>query len=319
VTAINSSRVMPTWRSSLLKSDFASDTFGFTAAALATRALPVAVRPGADDDDPPAAAPRALPARLMVELIPFAAVCPALAAAGAVAPIMMALSSCANAAPHATSVIDRVLEIILSTIRLLPNGRAVHRSFTRTVPWFMHALSSAPSGGRPVIAAYDWSQFAVIADIAGGIGTQLIDILDGNPNCSGVIFDQPDVVGAAIEHERVKLVPGNFFEKIPIDADAYILRNIVHDWNDEDALAILRTLRRATRPTARVMLIEWLIPESSDFNFGKWTDITMMTSVGGRERTKTEFETLFSEAGFELEEIVPTASSFSIVVGRPSV
>jgi hypothetical protein len=114
-------------------------------------------------------------------------------------------------------------------------------------------------------------------------------------------------------------VPGNFFEKIPIDADAYILRNIVHDWNDEDALAILRTLRRATRPTARVMLIEWLIPESSDFNFGKWTDITMMTSVGGRERTKTEFETLFSEAGFELEEIVPTASSFSIVVGRPSV
>ena len=67
------------------------------------------------------------------------------------------------------------------------------------------------------------------------------------------------------------------------------------------------------------MLLEWLIPESSEFNFGKWTDITMMTSVGGRERTKTEFEKLFSDAGFELEEIVPTASSFSIVVGRPSV
>ena len=184
---------------------------------------------------------------------------------------------------------------------------------------FNESMRSMTAPMTPAVtAAYDWSRFHVIADIAGGIGTQLVDILDANPDCCGVIFDQPNVVSTAIEHERVKPVAGNFFEEIPVDADAYILRNIIHDWNDEQALSILKTLRRTTKPVARVMLIEWLIPETSEFNFGKWTDITMMTSVGGRERTKTEFEKLFNDAGFKLEEIVPTASSFSIIVGRPS-
>ena len=185
---------------------------------------------------------------------------------------------------------------------------------------FNESMRSMTAPMTPAVtAAYDWGRFPIIADVAGGIGTQLVDILDANPNCCGVIFDQPSVVSAAIVHDRVKPVAGNFFEEIPVDADAYILRNIIHDWNDEQALSILKTLRRATKPAARVMLIEWLIPETSEFNFGKWTDITMMTSVGGRERTKTEFEKLFSDAGFELQEIVATASSFSIVVGRPQV
>ena len=185
---------------------------------------------------------------------------------------------------------------------------------------FNESMRSMTAPMTPAVtAAYDWGRFPVIADIAGGIGAQLVDILDANPNCCGVIFDQPSVVSTAIAHERVKPVAGNFFEEISVDADAYILRNIIHDWNDEPALLILKTLRRATKPAARVMLIEWLIPETSEFNFGKWTDITMMTSVGGRERTKTEFEKLFSDAGFELQEIVPTASSFSIVVGQPQV
>ena len=185
---------------------------------------------------------------------------------------------------------------------------------------FNESMRSMTAPMTPAVtAAYDWSRFPVIADIAGGIGTQLIDILDANPGCRGVVFDQPEVVATAIPHERVERVAGNFFENIPVEADAYILRNIIHDWSDEDALSILRTLRRATKPTARVTLIEWLIPDTPDFNFGKWTDITMMVAVGGRERTRADFERIFRQSGFELEEIVATASTFTIIVGRPSM
>jgi hypothetical protein len=119
-----------------------------------------------------------------------------------------------------------------------------------------------------VAAAYDWSRFAVIADIGGGIGTQLVDILNAYAGCRGVIFDQPQVLSEAIEHDRVERVGGSFFENIPVEADAYILRNIIHDWNDQDAAAILKTIRKAAKPSARVMLIEWLIPETPGFCFG---------------------------------------------------
>lgn len=184
---------------------------------------------------------------------------------------------------------------------------------------FNEAMRSMTAPMTPAVtAAYEWSRFPVIADIAGGIGTQLVDILDANPGCRGVVFDQPEVVKTAVPHERVERVAGNFFENIPVEADAYILRNIIHDWSDEDALSILKTLRRATRPTARVMLIEWLIPDTPDFNFGKWTDITMMAAVGGRERTRSDFKQLFHHSGFELEDIVATTSTFTIIIGRPS-
>jgi O-methyltransferase/methyltransferase family protein len=170
-----------------------------------------------------------------------------------------------------------------------------------------------------VTAAYDWSRFAVIADIGGGIGTQLVDILDAHPECRGVLFDQPEVVSTAIEHDRVERVGGDFFKEIPVKADAYIFRNIIHDWNDEKSVSILRTLRKATKPHARVMLLEWVIPDTSDFHLGKLSDMVMMTGVSGRERTRGEFDRLFTNAGFVLEDIVPTKSMFSIVVGRPAV
>jgi hypothetical protein len=168
-----------------------------------------------------------------------------------------------------------------------------------------------------VTAAYNWSRFHVIADIGGGIGTQLVDILAAHPRCRGVLFDQPEVVAAGIPHDRIERVAGSFFEHIPVEADAYLLRNIIHDWSDADSLSILRTLRKATKPSARVMLIEWLIPDTSEFSFGKWSDITMMSALGGQERTEADFERLFRDSGFELEEIVPTASTFTITVGGP--
>lgn len=184
---------------------------------------------------------------------------------------------------------------------------------------FNEAMRSVTVPMTPAVtAAYDWSRFPVIADIGGGIGTQLVDILNAHPGCRGVLFDQAEVVASAIPHDRVERRSGNFFESIPVEADAYLLRNIIHDWNDEMAGAILKNVRKAAKPEARLVLVEWSIPETSDFHPGKWTDIIMMTGVSGKERTRGEFEKLFRTAGFHLEEIVPTASMFSIVVGRPS-
>jgi O-methyltransferase domain len=183
---------------------------------------------------------------------------------------------------------------------------------------FNEGMRSMTAAMTPAVtAACDWNQFPVIADIGGGIGTQLVDILEAHPGCRGVLFDQPGVVAAAIPHDRVECVEGSFFEHIPVEADAYLLRNIIHDWNDMESVLILRTLRKAFKSSARVMLIEWLIPNTPEFNFGKWADITMMAALGGRERTKADFERLFRESGFELEEILPTASPFTITVDRP--
>ena len=185
---------------------------------------------------------------------------------------------------------------------------------------FNEAMRSFTTPMTPTVtAAYDWSRFSTIADVGGGIGTQLVDILDAHPGCRGVLFAQPEVVSKAIGHDRIERVEGNFFEKVPVEADAYIFRNIIHDWNDEKAVSILKTLRKSTKPTARVILVESLIPDNSEVHPGKWMDIVMLTGVSGRERTKADFEKLFSETGFVLEEIVPTASMFSIVVGQPVV
>lgn len=186
----------------------------------------------------------------------------------------------------------------------------------RTV--FNEAMRSITSPMTPAVtAAYDWSRFPVIADIGGGIGTQLVDILDAHPGCRGVLFDVAEVVSTAIEHDRVERVGGDFFSDVPVEADAYIFRNIIHDWNDERSVSILKTLRKVTKPNARAMLVEWVLPDTAEFHLGKWTDMIMMTGVGGRERTRGDFEKLFSEAGFVLEEVVPTESMFSIVVGQP--
>ena len=183
---------------------------------------------------------------------------------------------------------------------------------------FNKAMRGMTSEMTPAVtAAYDWSRFPVIADIGGGVGAQVVDILNAHPGCRGVLFDQAEVIADAIKHERLECKSGSFFESVPVEADVYILRNIIHDWNNEMAASILKTLRKSTGPKARVVLVEWLIPETSDFHPGKWTDIFMMTGVSGKERTRSDFAELFRSTGFELEEIVPTQSAFSIVVARP--
>ena len=169
-----------------------------------------------------------------------------------------------------------------------------------------------------VTAAYDWSKTPVIADIGGGIGTQLVSILDAHTDCRGILFDTPEVVGRAIPHERIVGRPGDMFETIPAGADAYILRLIIHDWPEPQALSILSNVRMAMNPGSRLMLIEVLVPETEGVNYGVWTDLGMMVLAGGRERSATEYRELLASAGFDTEQIVPTNSMFSIIVAKPT-
>jgi hypothetical protein len=168
-----------------------------------------------------------------------------------------------------------------------------------------------------VTAAYDWSQFPVIADIGGGIGTQLTSLLDASPSSKGILFDQPHLGAESISHARIEVVGGSFFETAPTGADAYLLRWILHDWADPEAEAILRTLRRSMKPAARLIVIESVIPEGGAFSLGKWSDLQMLVVAGGRERTEGEYRTLLSTSGFELQEVVPTASPLSLLIAKP--
>ena len=120
-----------------------------------------------------------------------------------------------------------------------------------------------------VTASYDWSKFPVIADIGGGIGAQLSSILDAHPSCRGILFDQPHVVAESPVHDRMERVGGDFFREIPVQADAYLMRWIIHDWADDKAIAILENVRRAAPPGARLVLVEWVHPRDGRFRYGQ--------------------------------------------------
>ena len=170
-----------------------------------------------------------------------------------------------------------------------------------------------------VVEAYDFSGFGTLADIAGGHGYLLAQILKANPGLSGALFDVPPVVeGAAalLEREgvagRVERVAGDFFRSVP-RADAYIMKHIIHDWDDERAGLILRNINAAMGADGRVLIVETIVPEGNEPHYSKVLDLEMLTSPGGIERTAEEYAALLASAGLRLSRIVPTRSPFSIV------
>ena len=183
--------------------------------------------------------------------------------------------------------------------------------------FFNAAMRDLSASMTPAVTgSYDWNQFPVIADIGGGIGSQLSNILDAHPSCRGILFDQPHVVEQAIQHDRMERFGGDFFASIPVQADAYLLRWVIHDWADDEAVAILQNVKKNARPGARLLLVEWVITETAEFDTGKWMDVNMLVNAGGRERSASEFRELYDRAGFELEKIVSTPSPLSLIIGK---
>lgn len=199
--------------------------------------------------------------------------------------------------------------------------RAEHPEHGATFDRAMTQLSRG--GAEAVIRAYDFSPFGHIVDVGGGQGLMLAAILRVHPHMRGTLFDQSDVVAGAkttlMERgviERCDIVGGSFFETVPEGADAYLMRAVIHDWEDDEAIAILKVCRRAMRETAKLIIIERLVAPPNEMPATKFSDLNMLVSPGGRERTREEFSDLFSEAGFELTLVFP-AGTHNVIEARP--
>lgn len=185
---------------------------------------------------------------------------------------------------------------------------------------FNRAMTDMSMGVAPaIVEAYDFSGIETLADIAGGHGYLLAQILKANQGVSGVLFDVPPVIAGAGEllrregvAERVEKVSGDFFASVP-SADAYVMKHIIHDWDDERCVAILKNIRAAMKPEAKVLIVEAVVPEGGEPHYSKLLDLEMLVSPGGVERTEEEYAALLSSAGLRLTRIIPTMSPFSIV------
>ena len=173
---------------------------------------------------------------------------------------------------------------------------------------------------EPMLNAYDFSAFGTVADVGGGNGRMLAAILQRHAAVRGILFDLPPVAQRAQPGlaelglaDRCQVVGGDFFVSVPA-ADAYVLRHVIHDWSDDNAVKILRNCRTAMNRGGRVLLVETVIPPLNEPCFGKWLDL-MMLIVEGRERTREQYEQLFAQAGLKLNRIVPTAHEVSIIEG----
>jgi O-methyltransferase domain/Dimerisation domain len=180
---------------------------------------------------------------------------------------------------------------------------------------FNAAMSSVPAYIAAFVGAYDFSRFERIVDVGGGQGARLRAILAANPNLRGVLHDLPAVVRGAEAFPRCEIVGGDFFEGVPEGADAYLLAGIIHDWNDEAAVKVLKNCRKAIRNDGVLLLVETMLTPSSD-PARALMDVLMMVLTGGRERTEAEFRTLLGHAGFSLTRVIPTPAS-SILECRP--
>jgi O-methyltransferase domain len=177
-------------------------------------------------------------------------------------------------------------------------------------------------GAEPaaVAAAYDFSRFGVIVDVGGATGNMLAHVLARYPRSQGVLFDLPHVVAEASTllrakgvDSRVRIERGSFFETVPGGGDAYILSHIIHDWNEDQCLTILGNCRKAMKRGAKLLIVEFVLPEGNAPHFGKLLDMVMLAIPGGEERTANEYGSLLARAGLKMTRVVPTASDVSIV------
>jgi SAM-dependent methyltransferase len=198
--------------------------------------------------------------------------------------------------------------------RYLERHSDVAAVFDESMAQLTEAVQSA------VARAYDFSPYRRIIDVGGGRGRLLSGILEGSPCARGVLQDRAPVVEEArraLAHShagsRIEFAAGDFFESVPDGGDLYILKWIIHDWDDDRALRILRNVRRAMALRARVILIETVLPEPNTPALGPLSDLNMMVMTGGKERRAGEFRDLLAAAGLRLRDIYPTDSPVSVI------
>jgi hypothetical protein len=168
---------------------------------------------------------------------------------------------------------------------------------------FDRAMASGVDREAERLASCDWRGDETVVDVGGGNGSLLRELLRLRPGLTGIAFDLPETNrDEATLGERCSFVAGSFFERVP-EGDVYVLAGILHDWDDERAATILRTIRDCARTGARVLMVEAVIPPGNEPHGSKWLDLLMLTLAGGRERTAPEWRDLLDGAGFEVERL----------------
>lgn len=184
---------------------------------------------------------------------------------------------------------------------------------------------TAQSGAevREVLRVYSFSGARLVVDVGGAHGAFLAAVLKRIPRARGVLFDQPDVVGRALPTlnelgvaDRIERIGGSFFESVPAGGDLYLLKHILHDWSDEECVRILRCVREAMNPRARVAVVEMPLRERGGAPFAALLDINMLVCLTGKERTPGEYAELFRQAGLKMASVTPTQSPVAVIEGR---
>ncbi len=191
---------------------------------------------------------------------------------------------------------------------------------------FDRAMASLTGGAdQALIEAYDFGRFGTVVDVGGGNGALIASLLGAFPAMQGILFDQPhvtaaapDVLTAAGVADRCRVVGGSFFDGVPEGGDAYVLKSIVHDWEDAEAVAIVRACRRAAGDGAALLLIERDLGPPNEAPAAKLSDLNMLVNPGGRERSVEEYAALFDAAGFAFVGATPTASGLSVLEAVPA-
>jgi hypothetical protein len=174
-----------------------------------------------------------------------------------------------------------------------------------------------------VVDAYDFSGASKVVDVGGGNGLLVSKILAANPSLQGILYDLPQVVAGAPDvlnaegvADRCETIGGSFFEGVPKGADAYVLKHIIHDWDDERNKIVLDHCREAMNDGGKVVVVDMVIPPGNDPFFGKLLDIEMLVvTEGGLERKEEEHRALFESAGLNLDRVIPTEGFICVLEG----
>jgi hypothetical protein len=189
---------------------------------------------------------------------------------------------------------------------------------------FDRAMTAQSFGvGEAVAAAFDFSSSRVVADIGGGSGRLLAAILVAHPHLRGILFDQPAVVARATELaeagvlDRSEVVGGSFFDGAPGGADVYVMKAILHDWEDEESLVILRGIRAVISADGSLLLVERVVGPPNEDLEGRLSDLHMLVMPGGRERTRDEWDALLRAGGFDLADVRPARGPWQVIGATP--
>lgn len=191
---------------------------------------------------------------------------------------------------------------------------------------FNNAMTAASGLSNEVaLQAYDFGGCRLAVDVGGGHGAVLATILQSAPQARGVLFDLPAVVegagrvfGAAGVAGRASVESGSFLDSVPAGADLYVMKNVIHDWDDDHSITILRNIRTGIDADGRLVLLEMVLPERATSSIGHMLDLEMLLMLHGRERTRSEYSELLRQAGFRLTKVIPTVSPLSVIEAVPA-